>query len=276
MSDVFLIQSGREIASVEDWFQYAPPKRGERQWQRKRSAMESARAWLRSGKPRVPSEITEALDSQRATTDFQPLYAIPELVTRLDEFRGEHRNHDLVVLGMAQGRRTLIGVEAKADEAFGSMTVAKYLTGAAKKSGSNAPERVRRLLRALFGAASLSDEANAVEPYASLRYQLLTALAGTLIEARRRWAEQAVLMVHEFTSSAEQGYPGSQPANLERNTLALESFVEALPGGSAELRPGQLVGPLHAPGSDVVPSDVPFFIGKATVHLGGESSRVRG
>ena len=32
----------------------------------------------------------------------------------------------------------------------------------------------------------------------------------------------------------------------------------------------ELVGPLHVPGSEAVPKDMPFFLGKATVNLGDE------
>jgi hypothetical protein len=48
-------------------------------------------------------------------------------VTRLDDFRGEHRNHDLVAVGEAAGGRTLLAIEAKADESFGNHTVESYL-----------------------------------------------------------------------------------------------------------------------------------------------------
>src|SRR5918992_3725007 len=153
MDERFLIQSGREIRTVDDWLLYAGPKEGKNQWAHGRSAMESARAWLRTRQPAVPDEIRSILESSDHTADFQPVYAIPELVTRLDEFRGEHRNHDLVVVGVARGRRTLIGIEAKADEAFGTQTVGTYLTSALKKPRSNAPERIRRLALALFGPA---------------------------------------------------------------------------------------------------------------------------
>src|SRR4051794_23324222 len=119
MDNRFLIQSGREIRTVDDWLRYAGPKEGKAQWVHGRSAMESARAWLRTGEPALPEEIRSVLESGAGgTADFQPIYAIPELVTRLDEFPGEHRNHDLVVVGEARGGRTLIGIEAKADEAF--------------------------------------------------------------------------------------------------------------------------------------------------------------
>src|SRR5687768_2871539 len=136
MDERFLIQSGREIRTVDDWLVYAGPKEGKAQWAHGRSAMESARAWLRTRRPAVPDEIRSVLESSAHTADFRAIYAFPELVTRLDEFRGEHRNHDLVVVGVARGGRTLIGIEAKADEAFGTQTVGTYLKSAGQKPHS--------------------------------------------------------------------------------------------------------------------------------------------
>src|SRR5689334_16496467 len=74
----------------------------------------------------------------------------PSSVTRLDEFGGEHRNHDVVAVGLANAGRTLVAVEAKAREQFGPLLCKHYESGRAKK-GSNIPERIRRLVRALFG-----------------------------------------------------------------------------------------------------------------------------
>ena len=70
------------------------------------------------------------LESCEETSDFGPQEAIPEFVTRLDEFRREHRYPDLIVVGTAHCGRTLIGIEAKADEPFGSKDVGSYLSSA--------------------------------------------------------------------------------------------------------------------------------------------------
>lgn len=272
MDDSFVIQSGREIRTETDWRDYAGPKKGQAQWAHGRSAMESARAWLRPGEPAVPEELSALLESCEHTADFRPLYAIPELVTRLDEFGGEHRNHDLVVVGTARGGRTLLGIEAKADEEFGSMDVGPYLVSTGRKVGSNVPKRIRRLVGALFGPDALEGD-QVAGTYASLRYQLISALAGTLIEARRRFAEQAVLLV-QFTSASDQrgGYVGTKQRALDRNAEGWEAFVSALGAASARGQ-GRMVGPLRVPGSDLVPADLPFFLGKATVDLGDEPTR---
>jgi hypothetical protein len=274
VDDPFVIQSGREIRSLDDWLTHAGPKKGADQWEHGRSAMESARAWLRTGRPAVPEELSALLEGREETAGFRPLYAIPELVTRLDEFRGEHRNHDLVVVGVARGGRTLLGIEAKADEAFGP-PVGAYLRSTTTKVGSNLPERIRRLVRALFGSEAL-DRDGIAGSFGSLGYQLLTALAGTLIEARRRFAEQAVLLVHEFrsTSVPELRYFGTPQRALDRNAATWEQFVAAL-AASPTSEPNARIGPLRVAGSELISSKLPFFLGKATVHLGEEPARRR-
>jgi hypothetical protein len=85
----FVVQGAQEITSVGDWFAVAPPKKGATQWRPGRSALESARAWLRQGKPAIPAEITALLDTRPETRNFEAILAQPEVVTRLDDFRGD-------------------------------------------------------------------------------------------------------------------------------------------------------------------------------------------
>ena len=268
-----VIQGTCEIWSVEDRRRCAPPKGGDDQLAIGRSALENARAWLRSGRPELPEELRALLESRTETGDIRPLFAMPELVTRLDELRGEHRNHDVIVLAESRGGRTLIGIEAKADERVGP-TLGPYLAAREAIKGSNVPDRIRRLVRTLFGEEAL-EGGRVKEPYASLQYQLLTALVGTLNEAKRRWAEQAVLVVHEFISNSGGDYKGTDSAKIDRNARALREFVSALPGAPPEVNIDELTGPLQAPGSESVSSELPFFVGKVTVDLGDGPARRR-
>lgn len=277
---------GDAIESIPDWLKYAPPKRPDLHWKAGRSAMESARAWLPDGRtPTVPAEIAQLLASNPATQDFSPELAIPEFITRLDDHEGEHRNHDLVVTGAAAGGRTLLAIEAKADESFGSHTVRSYLevcntaaaaypqkVAAALAAGnrrprpSNAAARIKELCAALFGPpAEGEDAAEAAEP---LRYQLITALAGALIEARARRCTQAVLIAHEFHShpDPDRGLTGTSPQKVKRNAEAWSAFVETLTGEPAEKAP-VFQGPVRAFGSHRVPAGIPAFLGKATRRL---------
>lgn len=45
----------------------------------------------------------------------------PEKVTKIDNFRGEQRNHDIVIEGMVGNKKAVVCIEAKADESFGKI-----------------------------------------------------------------------------------------------------------------------------------------------------------
>ena len=113
-----LIRKGVEIRSVDQWFALAPPKQGIRQWADGRSAKELAKAWFRCGRPEVPSEVSEVFDSCRTTRGLQIDLAIPEAITRIDNFRGEHRNHDLLVHARLGEHPVLVGVAQKSPKAW--------------------------------------------------------------------------------------------------------------------------------------------------------------
>ncbi len=85
-----LIQkNGHGIASVDEWFQFAPPKGGSRQWCDNRSAKELAKAFLESGTPAVPTEIDALLSSHRELGTVDLSTAFPEHKIALDKFPGE-------------------------------------------------------------------------------------------------------------------------------------------------------------------------------------------
>jgi hypothetical protein len=260
MQDFRIISAGKPIRSVEEWFELAPPKKGQAQWKDGRSAKETAKAWLRTGRPAVPVEILELLNTHPATAAFQAELAFPEHVTRLDDLRGEHRNHDVLVVGEANAGLTVVAVEAKADETFGDATVGAYLARSSLNENSRAPERIRRLVRGVFGTAAVLRDESIPEPFASVRYQLVHALVGTLIEASERGAAQAVFLVHEFSSSG-----GTAASKLERNDRDLRWFVSVLTKKDAPTETPFLIGPIAIPGDEKVPGCAALFIGKASV-----------
>src|SRR5262249_27910101 len=154
----------------EDWLRFAPPKRGLLQWKDLRSAKELARSFLRSGRPNPPGELL-ALLRQHFGEDVQLERAIPECITRLDDFPGEHRNCDLVLYGRFASDPLIVNIEAKADEPFGELTGEYYdQKGQAKRNraggrASNVPSRIENLASTLFG--KFDDRVRL------LRYQLL-------------------------------------------------------------------------------------------------------
>jgi hypothetical protein len=90
-------KSGHEILSVEDWFSYAPPKKRELQWKDRRSAKELAQSWFKTGIAK-PSEELVALLEASSVQESSLKKRNQSASSELDEFGGEHRNCDLVVL----------------------------------------------------------------------------------------------------------------------------------------------------------------------------------
>jgi hypothetical protein len=213
--------------------------------------MELARAWL----PGVlPGEVRELLQTQEGLASFVPARGLAEAKTRLDCFRGNCRNHDLLVLGQSgAGVAVLLDVEGKADEPF-DRTVRATLDVAARKPRSNVPQRVQLLAQAVFGCSP--------DEIGDLRYQLLQATAACLIEARKCCAGKAVFIVHEFvTDNLSDG-------NRRANVADFEAFLRRLAGDPClAVESGVLYGPLRLKGSERVPSDIDLFLGKATRDL---------
>jgi hypothetical protein len=250
-----LIQNsnGQAIRSVKDWFDLAPPKKGKKQWKDGRSAKELAKAWFRTGDPKVPEELEALFKSHPLTEELMIERAIPERKTKLDDFRGETRNSDLILIGNAEGVRTLVGIEAKADEPFGQI-IREYLE---EKTGtkSKVPDRIDLLARSIFGQPI-------DEKLGQLHYQLLHSLAGTLIEAKQQKASLALFVVHEFISKK------TNPEKVQQNKTDFERFVlafRALEG--VQIWSGIVLGPIKVNGGEFVPGDIPALIGKVTTKL---------
>jgi hypothetical protein len=239
--------------AIADWRAWSPPK-DLKHWRPGRSAVELARAWFTAETPRIPPEFAALLASSPLLAGLGGLKGVPEHVTSLPE-AGEGRNHDLVLEGEAAGGRVLIAVEAKADEKFGPR-IGKYWAQTREERSapggtpSRAPERIEALLVLLAGPEVLPTQ----DPWNRIRYQLLTAAVGALLEAQTRKASLAVLAIHEFRTSE------TDENSLDRNAADLEAFLAALgllP--AAPMQPGILYGPWQSP---EIP--IPLLIGKAT------------
>lgn len=133
------------ISSMEEWLLYAAPARKELHWKEGRSANELARSFLEGGFPPMLIALTELLHSNAELRGFEAEWAVPEYETKLDQFRGNGRNHDLIIVGKVNAKRILIAIEAKADESFGDL-VEVYGTRSLKNNPrSKSPERIRQL-----------------------------------------------------------------------------------------------------------------------------------
>ena len=96
-------QDGKPIQSVDDWFRFAPPKRGAEQWRDGRSAKELARAWFRCPEASPPAELNRLLASHPALNGLVVEEAVPEC------------SFDLMIIEVSDATRTC-GYAASASE----------------------------------------------------------------------------------------------------------------------------------------------------------------
>lgn len=250
---VIMAPTGESIVSVDDWFAKAPPMRGEAHWKDDRSAKELARAWFRSGRASVPAELYHALAERFG--GFEVTVAKPEHVTRFDAFPGGARNHDLLLLLRRGAEQVVVGIEGKAGESLDATVIAKYeraMRGRDDGATTKLPERVLGLVEGLFGKR-LGEHVGLGE----VRYQLLTASAGTLVEAKAHGASSAVVLIHEFGRPTREGA-------LSEAQVAIAGFISAFEvEAPAAAAVGALYGPLPVRGTDRIPADIPLYIGLA-------------
>jgi hypothetical protein len=253
---------GEAIIDLEGWRDSAPPAAAYH-WAEYRSAAELAHAWMDAD---AFERVRHQLAKEPALGDFAATRAIIERKTRFDDIPGGARNHDLLVLGGSPQGPVVIGVEGKADEPFG-LSLSDYVTSARRRQPrTRAPERLERLTRAFFGK-TLEDDPS----LGTLGYQLFSALAGTLVEARHAAAACAVLLVHEFNT------PLTRSDKRSANGRDLDAFVARLGGAPRRGVSGDwLVGPLSVPGNDWIPAEIPFYVAKLVTRVEKRTREVPG
>lgn len=246
-----------KILSVEDWLRIAPPKKGILQWKDGRSAKELAKAWCgRKGHLCPPEEFIHLLSPLVAAEDLEEAEGWPEHIIPIDDLPGEQPNIDLAIRCNGKQGRTVICVEAKADESFGKY-VSEMRSAAGKKLkqgiATNACKRIDRLEQLLFpGTTSRLPDEN------ELRYQLFTGTAATLAFAKLHHAPVAVFVVHEFLFD---GHVDGE--KVAQNALDLDRFVTRCTGGAIPSVPeGVLQGPLTTPLQPPSWGNISLYIGK--------------
>lgn len=271
--------TGESIRSFSDWEKYGlPPERREQHWKEGRSAFELARSWTAHGEPTVPLELVQLIDSHEATRRTVILGGITEHETALPFARHGPRCHDLSLHAEQDGRVVSICVEAKADESFGG-TVAEELKKARKRRVTKFPERLDWFTRSLLGLPAFEDDQFSVlsKVVSELPYQLLSAIGGTLLEAKLQHASKAIFIVHEFRTTA------TADTKLEVNANALNRFLRLLLSANQrgdvglEIGIGQLVGPISISERPIeaavnILHQIPLFVGKVRTDRIGQAS----
>ena len=234
------------ISTIEEWFKKCPPQRGILQWQDGRSAKETAKHWIND----VPQPFTDLFKGFR----FEFQLCSPEYVSEFDDLRGNGRNHDLLIIAKdLGGNRIVVSVESKVDEPFGK-TLADYMDDIQKKRDNNITTQSDKRILALKNAILPNIS---IQEFNKLRYQLLTAVAGTLSEAKKRNAKSAIFVVQTiFTNKID-------PFKHQINQTDLDRFVDAISNGMFKnLKDGTLIGPMRVQGNNFIPNIVDLWIGK--------------
>lgn len=249
----FFNHKGEPISDLDAWERLAPPAAAHH-WVEGRSAYEVARDWSTGN---AAERLATLLALRPELSDVSLPRAVVEKRTRFDDIRGGPRHHDLLLTGTTCAGPLVVGVEAKADETF-DHTLEKFVeTAQARTMRTRAPVRLDRLTLAFFGKTWDEDDI-----VASLRYQLISALAGTLADAKTASAAHAVLLVHEFVTDQ------TDDDLHARNSTDLKAFVDRLMGADAERVSDDnawLIGPALVKGDGTwLPSESQVFVGKLT------------
>lgn len=250
-------RNGQPITTIEGWRDELN-ERERKKFVRFFSAYETARAWTQPN--RVPAEIGQ-LFTLAPLEGFRLERAVVEARTWFDEYGGP-RYHDLLLQARHEtsGRVAVIGIESKVNEDFGGTIKSEHTRAVARGDrdgyASNMPKRLHGLSVALLNR-DLAPE----QPYdprdAELRYQLLSALAGTLVEADVADAAVAVLLVHEFQTPLSKS--GVAERSASRIQELLTRFGRAL---TDQLPVGRPLGPFQVRGGGKIPAGGAFYIAK--------------
>lgn len=195
-----IIKDNFEIKDLIDYEDCAGPV-DKKQWKDKRSAKEFARYML-SDNGQLPKELEDIL-KEYYVGETAILY--PEYLTGFGEYEMTNRgprHHD----GLLVGKRYVVGIEAKADEALDNKYLSEY---------DGTKLRYKNISMNLF-----NDGPN---NHSDIRYQLCSGSMGTLIEAVEKQKEVAIFLVISFLSK-----DGVKKELVNRNRKDIESFKRAL------------------------------------------------
>jgi len=239
------------IRSLNEWFIKCPPEGKERHWVDGRSAKETAKHWVYT----IPQPFKDILKP------FMLTYKLcsPEFVTHFDSYRGNGRNHDLLILAENDNKQpVVISIESKVDEEFDKTlekAIKKALLEKQKNPNSRAKERIDELRANLMG--NINDE------QLKLRYQLLTATAGVIAEAKIQNAKTAILLVQTFISDE------INKKKHQQNQADLNAFITLLTKDEYKsIENDKLVGPIKiSKETDKISKEIDLWIGKYEIEI---------
>lgn len=221
------------ITTVEEWYQFAPPKAKGKHWKDGRSAKSLAQFMTDKNQVKKLEDILVELEYDTNGV----ISCTPEANTVLP-CKGNGRNHDLLMIG----EDFVVGIEAKVSEPFGEEISTELIEASDNKKG-----RIDKLANELFGC-----KINEVKDGLEVRYQLLTGVYGTLLEAENNKKSKALFLVIVFTD----GLTSEDENAVNRNNDDFKNFCQQI-GLSAE-------------GGTICKSNVDLTIKKVEISLKSE------
>ena len=221
------------ITTVEEWYQFAPPKAKGKHWKDGRSAKSLAQFMTDKNQVKKLEDILVELEYDTNGV----ISCTPEANTVLP-CKGNGRNHDLLMIG----EDFVVGIEAKVSESFGEEISTELIEASDNKKG-----RIDKLANELFGC-----KINEIKDGLELRYQLLTGVYGTLREAENNKKSKALFLVIVFTD----GITREDENAVNRNNDDFKNFCQ------------QIV--LSAEGGTICKSNVALTIKKVEISLKSE------
>lgn len=211
-----------EIKSFKDWERFFKKvdSDGKTHWKEGRSASSLAK-FIMDNENSGENDLISFLSP--ISEDIHLDYAIPEYEVKFDNYSGNGRKHDLGIFGTADGKPLFVGIEAKVDEEFGPTIAKQFIKAMAKRwngKATNAPERVGNLIKRFFPT-------EIKEKHANLRYQLFTAIAGTLDVEKDLGGNKIchrVFLVIEF----DTGSKNFDKKKAESNHKDYDDFIKAI------------------------------------------------
>ena len=193
------------ITTVEEWYQFAPPKAKGKHWKDGRSAKSLAQFMTDKNQVKKLEDILVELEYDTNGV----ISCTPEANTVLP-CKGNGRNHDLLMIG----EDFVVGIEAKVSEPFGEEISTELIEASDNKKG-----RIDKLANELFGC-----KINEVKDGLELRYQLLTGVYGTLLEAENNKKSKALFLVIVFTD----GLTSEDENAVNRNNDDFKNFCKCI------------------------------------------------
>jgi hypothetical protein len=245
------LQALDHVQSLNEWFVKCPPTGKDKQWKDGRSAKETAKHWVYT----IPQPFKDMLKPFKLTYKL----CSPEFVTGFDKNGGNGRNHDLLILAENEKKKSvIISVESKVDEPFDKSISDAILEGEDtlfKTPNSKKLPRIKELRKVLFGTEN--------ENQLGLKYQLLTAVAGVLAEAKKQKSETAILLIQTFISNEVD------KRKYSKNKDDLNALINLLSQGIYNnLDNNVIIGPLRIPNkTDLISNEINLFIGKYEIEI---------